>query len=385
MTSLENYSELIDGIFGAGTTSFDNKLSTTNRVIGALNHAGDFSRFKNNFTARLKRLHLLYGGHSNLLRPILIQVNEIASEKNWQGAFAELAAFDHFNNDLFMTNNFLFDPIIADVTLPKEQSFANELNKKEANLDGYLEEFDIYFDIKVLKDNVTEILDGIYKQLKLDHPTLLNVSAEYDLGISYGVLQSKRKLLLNELSDALRGGISLSNHRSKVIPDLSFVFTWKAGVSFAIRSYSPFRHAENHHKNIFIYANKFLKAKPTLIVLVNFPWYNQILNQSPDIEVFQRSYARRVFCQYKNNGSPFSDYYPDFSGTQSIFEVSTHLSGIVFLNDNTILSDDPESTNVTCSIYLNPNAKHQISRGMAHSFLTGLCNKMFDDFEDDNY
>lgn len=176
MTPLENYSKLINGIFGFGTASFNSKLSTSNNVIGALNHVGKFSRFEKNFIVRLKRLHRIYGGHGNLLKRILIQVNEIASEKNWQGAFAELAAFDHLNNDLLATNNYLFDPIIADVTLPKEQSFAFELNKKETNLDGYIEEFDIYFDIKVLKDNVAEILEGIYKQLKLDHPILRNVS-----------------------------------------------------------------------------------------------------------------------------------------------------------------------------------------------------------------
>jgi len=385
MTHLENYAALIDSIFGPGTASFDTSTTEGNNIIGALNRPNDFTAFKLNFIARLKRLHQIYSTHTTLLKPVLVQVNQIADEKNWQGAFAELAAFDHLNEEIIKGQNYLFSPIQADITLPKEISFAQELGKKETNLDGYIESLGIYFDIKVLKDNVDEILEGIYKELEERFPTLVNIMAEYDMGISYAMLQQKRNQLLKELSEAIQAKSDLITYRSKQIPGLDFVLSWKRGLSSAIRTYGPYRHAGNHHKNIFIYANKFLKNHPTLIVLVSFPWYNQILNQNKDLDIFQRSYARRVFCQYKNDTSLFSTYNPKFTGTETIFEISTYLSGIIFLNDNTILSTDPNSTNVDCSIYLNPNAKNNLTRSIANNYLHGVCNRVFDDFVDDNY
>jgi hypothetical protein len=36
------------------------------------------------------------------------------------------------------------------------------MNKKETNLDGHFDSFDLYFDVKVLKDDVIEILEGIH-------------------------------------------------------------------------------------------------------------------------------------------------------------------------------------------------------------------------------
>lgn len=386
MTALENYASLIDDIFGAGTARFDTKKNETHNVIGALNFPQEYNEFKANFTARLNRLKNIYSPYPAFLQKIIMQVNEIASVKNWQGAFAELAAFDHLNNDLLEHNNFLFSAIEPDVAMSKDESFASEMGKQEANLDGYINEFGLYFDIKVLKDNVAEILEGIYKELQATHQGLLNITAEYDLGVSYTILQIHRNHLRTELLTALDGGRKPQHLQSKIIPDLSFVLTWKKAVSTAVRTYDPFLHAKNHHKNIFIYANKFLKKRPTLIVLVTFPWYNQVLNGKNN-DVFLRSYARRVFCQYIKDTTLFSTISPGFTGTETIYDISTYLSGIVFLEDNTILSDKPESTNVKSSVYLNPNAKNKLPSygSMTSGYLQKICNNSFDNFEEDNY
>ncbi|MFN3330745.1 MAG: hypothetical protein ACK419_07465, partial [Pyrinomonadaceae bacterium] len=52
----------------------------------------DYWNFKANFRARLERLKRIYSTHKDY-KAILTQVNEIANPKNWDGAFAELAAF----------------------------------------------------------------------------------------------------------------------------------------------------------------------------------------------------------------------------------------------------------------------------------------------------
>jgi len=319
-SELTNYASLINRIFGKGTATFDIRQDQPNTVVSALNRPGK-SKFKNNFIARLKRIKKLYNNYPSLISPILIQVNEIASEKNWQGAFAELSAYDHLNYDLLDRQNILFSPIAPDITLSKKSSLALELKKEAANLDGYLEDLNLYFDTKVLKDNIGEILNGIYALIRERFPNLVNISAEYDMGISFDVLQLKRKKLLQELINAIDQNLKLRNHRSTTIPELSFVLSWEGGVSFSIRTYSPFRHAKEHYQNIFIHAKKFLKDSPSLIVYVNFPWYNQVLNQAQDLEVFQRSYARRVFCQHKNDTTLFTTISPDFVGDHSIFEV----------------------------------------------------------------
>jgi hypothetical protein len=65
------------------------------------------------------------------------------------------------------------------------------MDKRLTNVDGRIESFDLFFDIKVLKDNVGEILQGIYKELQATYPKLINISAEYDLGVAHGILQKK--------------------------------------------------------------------------------------------------------------------------------------------------------------------------------------------------
>ncbi len=161
MTAIRNYSTIIDGIFGIGTTTFAVTDTHTNKVIGALNNP-EFHEFIANFRARLYRLKLIYGTHSEYLKDILVQVNEISSEKNWEGAFAELAAYDHLNSDILKHKTYIHNPIQPNVTLPSSESFALELGKKATNLDGLVEDRTLYFDVKCLKDNVTEILEGIY-------------------------------------------------------------------------------------------------------------------------------------------------------------------------------------------------------------------------------
>lgn len=384
MNDLEYYAALINGIFGPGTATFDTAAGHSNHVIGALNHTGDFDAFKLNFAARLKRLQTVYLTHPDLPK-VLVKVNEISSKKNWHGAYAELAAYDHLNSNLSARQPFLTEPVIPELILPKEDSFAAEHQKTLTDLDGFIDEFNLCFDIKVLKDNIDEILQGIYAPLIAKHNGLGHIAAEYDMTISFGVLQQKRTDLLSELDARLSANPQLRRYHSKQIPELSFVFTWQAGVSTAVRSYGPYGHAKNHHQNIFIYAGKFLKTRPTMIVLVSFPWYNQVLNQQRDLSVFQRAYARRVFCQYIHDFRPFTIYNPKFSGTETIYEMSTHLSGIIFLDDNAILSDDPGQTNVRCSVFLNPNAKHKLAGSLAIHYLDAICNLEFDDFKDDNY
>jgi len=387
VTDIENYKTLLDKIFGVASATFDPNNPITNNVIGALNHPTEFVEFRNNFTERLYRLKDIYSTHPDYLKEILVQLNLIANPKNWEGAFAELVAFDHLNKDILKRKTYLSNPIKPNITIDKSRTFADELGKKEANLDGYAEDIPLYFDVKCFKDNVKEILEGLYKEIQIHFAVYdLNIMAEYALDVSYDDFQKNRNSLLNELQSAIDVNKKTPFVKSKIIPTLNYRIHWGAGIQTAERSYHPYSHAENFHKVLFSYANKFVKDEASLIVLVIFPWYNPVISDFANANrKLYRAIARRVFCQYKYDQTKFKIFNPNFKGEQTIYQVSNHLSGIIFLEDHTILSKESNKTNVKSFVYLNPNATIKISNSFASGFLLGLGDSEFDDFEHDNY
>ncbi len=385
MTDIENYSDLIDSIFGNDTTTFDTSKDIYNHVIGALNNPTEYIDFTENFKDRLKRLKRIYSINNTYFKEIIVQVNNIGSEKNWQGAYAELAAFDYLNTDILGDQIYIQKPIKPNVTLSEKVSYALELGKKETNLDGFVEDAPLYFDIKCLKDNVTEILEGIYNDYKNQSGiSNLNITAEYELDMSYDDFKSKRKNLLQELKDNLT--TQPKYFKGSVVSGLSYRILWGSGVSSAMRTYHPYKHAKNYHKTVFNYANKFLKKEPTIIILVTFPWYNIVIRNFADSNIkLYRSMARRVFCQYINDKSNFNSFNSSFNGSETIFDVSKKISAILFLEDNSILNKDSNDTNVKSYLYLNPNADNPIQQSTARNFIMGFRHGDFDDFEFDNY
>ena len=162
---------------------------------------------------------------------------------------------------------------------------------------------------------------------------------------------------------------------------------WDAGVQTTEYTYNPYVHAENLYSSVFNYANKFVKDSPSVIALVTFPWYNNTITDFVDSnKKFYRAFARRVFCQHIHDSTKFTSFEPSFQGTETIYEVSQHLSGIIFLEDDCIESTNPNSYNVKSYTYLNPNSKHKILPSRAHLFITNcMCNSEYDNFENDNY
>ncbi|MBS1974390.1 MAG: hypothetical protein JST13_08550 [Bacteroidetes bacterium] len=321
------------------------------------------------------------------MKEILVQVNLIADNSNWEGAFAELAAYDQFNQDILKHRTYIHNPVQPNVTLPNSDSLAAECDKHETNLDGFVEDRPLYFDVKCFKDNVTEILEGIYKDLKKHLKTKdIYILAEHASEVPYDDYKINRMRLLNEL----KAGITLTKKptylKSKVIPNLSFRIRWGAGVSTSVKTYSPFKHAENYHMTVFNYANKLMKNDPTVIVLVVFPWYNLVVTDfsNSNLDLY-RAMSRRVFCQYKHDTTLFKTFNAKFTGTQTIYEVSNLVSGIIFLEDNTILGKDPSATNVRSFVYLNPNAVNKVSKSLADDYIRALHNTAYDDFQNDNY
>jgi hypothetical protein len=424
MTDVENYSNLVNEIFGVGVINFGKMEQASNNVIGALNHANDYIEFKTNFKKRLERLKAIYSNEKNLLET----VKQLADDKNWEGAFAELVAYDKLN-----LSDLLLQKAKLNVTIDKDNTFKEELGGRKANFDCYFEDLDIYMDVKSFKDNVQEILHKIYEEIgKFYGFKNLMISEEYDLSISFNTFQGKRNELCEELKKEIweiientvnkfskkyvllisygnfkqqinnldtnqKDELCAEIHKLKIkaikskVVNLSYKIIWSSGILCTERTYDPYRHAQNFHKQIFGYADKFHKSKPSIIVLVIFPWYNQLVHIKKDDgknfmdnRILYRSVARKVYCQYKYSETLFKNFETRFTGEQTIYEVSQNLSGIIFLEDNSILSKTPEKTNVEAYVYLNPNAKNPI-KNLQYDYLLGIADGDFDNFQYDNY
>ena len=387
MTDSENYKHIIGTVFGLNN-NFKISNTASNNIIGALNNDKNFHIFKDNFIKRLYRLNALYAQHPKF-NDLLTTVQLIANNQNWEGAYAELVAFDYLNSD----KNWLSDPIDLEITLSSNETLAQELGKTNTNFDGYYQDFDIYFDIKTLSDKVDSILNNVILRAKngANTPDVL-IIPEYPLDIEYDDVQNKIPELIQELKIELNTGNNPTLVHSNTIQDLSYKLLWKnKGMVTTNSTYNPYLHAENHYKLLFTHMKKFSKNRPSLIVFVVFPWFSEkvLTNNSIDKETFFRSVSRRFFMQYQCNPLKANDEFSNYlNASHTVFSVTQKLSGIIFIVDESIIEkyDDENRYDKTIKgyTYLNPNATHSLveKRFVEHLESVGM---MVDDFRYDNY
>lgn len=383
MNDLENYKIIIENIFGKGIARFEIKSDSTNNIIGALNHQ-DFDNFKASFKERLKRLNEIYKANNKNREEIISKVNLIADKNNWEGAYSELVAYDFLNKE----KNFLPQPIKLNNSIAKNKTFAEQIGKKEANLDGFFENYSVYFEVKSLKDNVSDILNGIYKELKkkINFNDLM-ITHEYPaMDISYEVIKENREQLLDELQKNIDISKRTTFVKSRVVNGLNFRILWGRGVLLMESTYDPYRHAENYYRIVFNYIDKFVKDRPFFLVFVVFPWFNGIITEFRNSnKIFYRAFARRVFCSYINKADQLKSICPNFKGDETIFTISKKLSGILFLEDKSIKSANPRSINIKSYFYFNPNADNPLMDSLFENVISNLELTESDDFKHDNY
>lgn len=380
MNDSENYKDIVENIFGNGTCNIDVTKGVTNKVIGALNRT-QFFAFTTSYKKRLERLNALYSGHENF-QDLLNTINQVADDKNWEGAYAEIVAYDYLNSN----NDRLSEPINLEKTVPATETIAENLGYQNANFDGEYKDFNICFDVKILSDKTGMILSGIFKDIqKKTGRSNFSISPEYPLDIDYEVFQKNRKQLLDELLSFLTGDQEPSSISSQVISDLRYAIMWGSGVLMTERTYNPYLHAENHHNLLFKHAKKFSKVNPSLIIFVIFPWFSEnISSLGKANEIFYRCFSRRFFCEYAAKPTKAKNIFKKYTGEDSVFEVTQKLSGVLFLEDKSITADIPTAQNVEGYAYLNPNADKKIGRGIFIDYLNSLQFHI-DDFEYDNY
>ncbi|MBF0548791.1 MAG: hypothetical protein HQM08_30490 [Candidatus Riflebacteria bacterium] len=235
-----------------------------------MNHT-QFAAFTTSYKKRLERLNSLYSGHGNF-QDLLNTINQVADDKNWEGAYAEIIANDYLNSN----NDWLSEPINLEKTVDATETIAGNLGYQNVNFDGEYKDFNICFDVKILSDKSGIILSGIFKDVqKKTGRSNFSISPEYPLDIDYEEFQNNRKQLLDELLSFLTGDKEPRSISSQVIPDLRYAIMWGSGVLMTESTYNPYLHAKNHHNLLFKHAKKFSKVNPSLIIFVIFPWFSE--------------------------------------------------------------------------------------------------------------
>ncbi len=340
--------------------------------------------FQKNFLNRVERLCKAYGAQEENRKVIIKLIENTCFKRNWPGAFAELSAYDYLN----FGEEILLNPVVLS-KVPDTNTLGRYLGI-QADLDCYFGDFNVYVDVKVLKDNVKDQLESVYSDLRkeLGRSDFHIMEGDRDLDIDLKLNEHDRQKLLNELISEFRASDRPSIIRSKVIPQFTFKFHWGPGPLGSIRFYNPYRHAEAHYKLAFNYPGKYVEAKPFLLMYVIFPWYNGVINRFNDgNRIFYRCLSRRVFFQHKHDKTQFKTLEPAFNSNLTIYEVSKKLSGIIFLEDHSITSSaDLKPTNqYSAFTYLNPNADNPVIWSSFHDYLRSLPRIEIDDFMYDNY
>lgn len=97
----------------------------------------------------------------------------------------------------------------------------------------------MFSDVKCLKDNVTEIVEGIFQEIWPDgRPYLVRHESRLDNGFEQ--IQRNRDEVLAEPRSALADGSRPNAVYSAVVDELVFRFAWDASVLVTERLYSPF-------------------------------------------------------------------------------------------------------------------------------------------------
>jgi hypothetical protein len=368
MTKLKTYAALVDDIFGPGTATFNTEAIASNDVVGAVASTTDFDVFRKNFVARLHRLKVAIQLNHKISSPILNAVNGVARLSGWEGYYAEIVALDYFMSDPETGP----ENIELDVTLPASDAIASEFEMTNINYDLCVPSLGIVTDVKILSDKSGGILEGIFKEFRSAKGiTRLMIQPEYCEDEDYDVFQKHRTPLLKELIEEIDTTTRPPYFRSKIIEGLSYRFSWDAGVVIAESSYDSKTHASNHQRLLVTHAKKYSRREPTIIIFVVFPW------ASEKIMIFSEMRIAQEFIH--NLGTIFFDITTSSSIEArsinrniktkiSLADVSRHLSGILLIEDKSILATDEDLISDVSYIF-NKNAVHTLDDSKLESYL----------------
>lgn len=368
MTKSNTYAALVDDIFGLGSATFNTESENSNNVVGALASTTNFSVFRENFVARLQRLKVAIQANHKISNPILNAVNGVARLSGWEGYYAEIVALDYF----------LCDPetgpenIELDVTRPASDAIASEFGMSNINYDLCIPSLGIVTDVKILSNKSGGILEGIFKEFRSKKGIArLNIQPSYSEDEDYDIFQRRRAQLLKELIEEIDTTIRPPYFRSKIIEGLSYRFSWDAGVVIGESSYDSEIHALNHQRLLVTHAKKYSRRDPSVIIFVVFPWASEkimIFSEMKIAQEFIHNLGTLFFDTTTSSSVEARTINSNIKTNISLAEVSRHLSGILLIEDNSILATDEDLISEVSYIF-NRNAIHTLGNSKLESYL----------------
>jgi|JI7StandDraft_1071085.scaffolds.fasta_scaffold12590_3 hypothetical protein len=366
---MAEYQATLDSIFGKGVCVVKQNQPRSNNFVGAL--ANDqFAKFAVAYKQRLERLHTAYESGSKDRNTIIRLAQDVAYARP-EGPYGELAAIDFLNR---VHLHYSSSPVETEIDLSTSETFVSILNPKAVcNVDGFISDLNLYFEVKSLMDISNNMLDDILRKVREKYNAI--VSPDRSSVFDYKTLAHVKVAVQKELENALANGATYLE--SQIVSGLSFRIGWPPAVVVTSTTVDPFEMAEHRYSGVFDWSYKFLHSKPFLLVITVPPWSNPYHSSFLDMNmVFYRSLCRRVFCQYKN-----CDFNSEFN--IQMFELSKAIGGILFLEIDDNLSSEPKK-HIESFLYLNPNATHQLDGRFRH-FITYAQKGFLDDFRHDNY
>ena len=137
--------------------------------------------------------------------------------------------------------------------------------------------------------------------------------------------------------------------------------------------YNPTIHAENILHQMFKYSDKFNLDKPFFLVMVLFPWYNNLINDFAGMnKKFYESLSMGFFNGYKGKSDLMSSIDQSFHGNETIYDVTRKVTGIIYIEDKSIISDGANQTQTSTFVFMNTNADNKAPH--MQTYLQSLAN-----------
>jgi len=281
--------------------------------------------------------------------------------RNVYGCFAELAAYDWLTR------------CQVRIATQVSMSPSDVLSKNGSTLDGKIELYDHYFDVKAFGSN-GRLAQRLKERLEEEIPDE-QVLVEESWDISF-----------ETFSDLIRSApdiaIELKKTRMVKFDRLCIRLEAKKLITVTAHNIDPYYLAKENALYPFKDAGQFTRTSPFILVFVIHPWFNACSIHSDFAGVdmnFTRSLARRAFMQFSTDSTPLNSICENVPSNVTIADASRLLSAIFFVNVWP-LSDVPSW------LYLNPRATHRITRRQLNSYrANNPHNTYIDDFADDDY
>lgn len=297
--------------------------------------------------------------------------------RHFQGFYYEILTYSWLLN-----NNIKFTPEV-------QTTIGDTLSINNPTLDGLFKNSRVYFDIKTF-EIPANLFIRIKKMLSEKFPKH-NIMVGGSKDISYKDVENKIITNINNIIDNLKNQEQHDNnfmcYRDKTLDiDIELKLLEETGtIQSMISSFDPYTWAEKNEIFFLKNASQYTINRPFILLC---PYRHGDLIQLDVKTVYTafRSISRRAFCKlYKQVIFPSS--YTEIvykngkidSAKYTINEISTYLSGIIFID----ISDICMKKNVF--IFINPNAKNSLIYFPINTIFGYDLSCEFDNFINDNY